>query len=420
MKPAILFVNTGTGRNLGDRAMLLNLLDNVSSAGSELLLVPRQLPEVFRREFNAMPYTPYYECLDRFRRRMPAGKAGRWLLASLCTLHVCLMVLACLLWRFLPLPIGTRLDEVQLLNHLKRVDAVWLNGGGYLTDKGQYECRCCLLTAVFGLVMGKKVILTGQGIGPINSRITLWLLRCVSRNAAYVSVRDEVRSCDLMQRLANGKTRVVMAGDDASSLALPAEFFSSPSDRLEPHRAPQIALHFRISPFTENSQQLKQQFADTVTEVLSRDWKPVFFIFTSQAEWEEHLLQELLAGVPPDRYDIIRSEDPRIIKGHIARCDIALGIAYHFIVFCLTTGTPVTALYGGEYYRCKMAGILKQYDRENWMTEFPNFIAKQTISSLQDCLQEHNLLHTQLQQQTRHINEQHHQSILNALGAISS
>lgn len=416
MKPAILFVNTGTGRNLGDRAMLLNLLDKISQYGSDLLLVPRQLPEVFRREFRATPYTPYHQCLDRFRRRIPEGTLSRLLLPCVYTLHVLGMALISLLCRWLPLPLSSRIDELQLLGHLRRVDAVWLNGGGYLTDKGRYECRCCLLTAVFALLMGKKVILTGQGIGPINSRLTRRLLRYVCKRATYLSVRDDVRSAGLLRRLTGGTPTVVMAGDDASSLA--TADITAPAGKAGDQPA-RIALHFRISPFTENSQQLKQQFADTVAEVFSRGWRPVFFILTSQAEWETNLLQELLAGAAPDSYDIVESDDPRVIKSHISCCDTAMGVAYHFIVFCLTTGTPVIALYGGEYYRYKMGGILKQYDKENWMTDFPNFIAKNAITLLADFLQDRNLIHTRLQLQTLTITEQHQHSIQNALGAIS-
>lgn len=421
MKPAILFVNTGTGRNLGDRAMLLNLLDKATHLGAGLLLVPRQLPEAFRREFQAQPYTPYHECLNRFRR-LPAGTLGQLLLMCCYVLHVCFMVLACGVCRFLPVPLSARVDEIQLLGHLRRVDAVWLNGGGYLTDKGKYECRCCLLTALFALIMGKKVILTGQGIGPVNTRITRSLLGLVARYATYVSVRDEVRSAELLSQLAGGKVPVVMAGDDASSLTtaeLPARGVGEAGLSTIGPDAPRIALHFRISPFTENSQRLKQQFSETVAEVFARGWKPVFFIFTSQAEWEHHLLQELLVSAAPETYEIVVTDDPRVIKSQIGRCDIALGIAYHFIVFSLTTGTPVIALYGGEYYRYKMAGILKQYDKENWMTEFPDFIAKNTISALAGYLEERDVIHTQLRQQTLIITELHHQSIQNALGAIS-
>lgn len=417
MKPAILFVNTGTGRNLGDRAMLLNLLDKISQHGSDLLLVPRQLPEAFRREFRATPYTPYHECLDRFRRHIPDGILSQLLLPVIYTLHVLCIAVLSLLCLWLPLPLSSRVDELQLLGHLRRVDAVWLNGGGYLTDKGRYECRCCLLTAVFALLMGKEIILSGQGIGPVNSRITRWLLKYVCKRATYLSVRDDVRSAEYLRQLTDGTAPMVMAGDDASSLATVS--VQAAEEKPGTEQAPRIALHFRISPFTENSQKLKQQFADTLVEVFARGWRPVFFIFTSQAEWEENLLRELLAGASADTYDIVASDDPRIIKSHIARCDIAMGIAYHFIVFCLTTGIPVIALYGGEYYRYKMEGILKQYGREKWMTNFPNFIAKNAVSSLAEFLQDRNLIHTQLQLQTLIITEQHQQSIQNALGAIS-
>lgn len=417
MKPAILFVNTGTGRNLGDRAMLLNLLEKISQHGSDLLLVPRQLPEVFRREFRATPYTPYHECLDRFRRRLPSGTIGGILLVCVVTLHAMCMALACLLCRVVPLPLSSREDEIQLLAHLRRVDAIWLNGGGYLTDKGEYECRCCLLTAVFALLMGKKVVLTGQGIGPIHSRLTRWLLRYVTRHAAYVSVRDEVRSAEFLAQLTDGRVPVVMAGDDASSLAMPPEPTAAAN---EPETRPQlrIALHFRISPFTENSETLKKQFADTIADVFARGWRPVFFIFTSQAEWEQNLLRDLLAGAADNSYEIVVSDDPRTIKSHIARCDLALGIAYHFVVFCLTTGTPVIALYGGEYYRYKMSGILKQYDKENWMTEFHSFVPANILSALAGYYDDGCALTNRLQQDTRRIQQQHQQSTEQALAAI--
>ena len=49
-------------------------------------------------------------------------------------------------------------------------------------------------------------------------------------------------------------------------------------------------------------------------------------------------------------------------------CTVAVGLAYHFVVFALVNGVPVVGLYGNDYYRQKMQGLLQWFDRQAWAT----------------------------------------------------
>lgn len=416
MEPTILFINTGIGRNLGDRAMLLNLIENIKNISNGNIIVPRQLPHQFQTEFETLTYTPYHECLDRFRRRLSDRGPMSLILKSCYFIHAFFMGILCIAHRWIPLQSNSRTDELQLINHLKSTSVVWLSGGGYITDKGKFECRCCLLTAIFALCMGKKVILTGQGIGPINSGLTKTLLRVVTKRSTYVSVRDNVRSQEYLANLTKGKVDIHMTGDDATSLR-----WNTPKDNfnnLENTENAKIAIHFRISPFTENSEKLKRKLSEFTNTVIDKGWKPVFFIFTSQKQWEHDLLKDLLHNVAPSAYEIYSSDDPREVKSKISECQIAIGVAYHFIVFCLCTGIPVIALYGGEYYRYKISGILKQFSQEKWMIEFSEFNPELTIRNMVSDLTDPNSISKKLIYDANNISKYHQKTLEKIVNSI--
>lgn len=418
MDSTVLFVNNGSGRNLGDLAMLINITSIVRSMKKPTnIYVPRQLPVNFQKEFKTQIYIPYNECLDRFRSRLGNGILGNVILRTAYFFHILCMIIAIPFIRWSPVKIKFGAGEVQLLNILNSCSAVWLSGGGYLTDKGVFECRCSLLTALFAILLGKKVVMTGQGIGPINSITTELLLKFVVRHSTFIAVRDEIRSMDYLRQISKGKTPIHMAGDDATSLTKkPVKDCKNQNIGKETIR---IAVHFRISPYTENSNQLKHKYCETIKQIQIQGWRPVFFIFTSQKQWEEDLINNILRDVPADSYDIIKTEDPREIKQIISTCDLAIGVAYHFVVFCLTCGVPVTALYGGEYYHYKMKGIFQQYSLENCMIKFSNFDPAKTIDNLKNQIEDLDQTKNRLIERTRTLEKVHDQIITNILDTIS-
>ena len=125
------------------------------------------------------------------------------------------------------------------------------------------------------------------------------------------------------------------------------------------------------------------EFQQVIDTLIADGWFPVFFLFASQKTWEQTLLDDWLKNHPASAYQIVGEQDPRAVKAAIAQCDVAFGVAYHFVIFALTTGVPVRALYGGRYYSNKMKGALRFFGLEEWAFPYESVECQALVSSLE-------------------------------------
>lgn len=406
MHSKIAFINTGTGRNLGDRAMLRNMVRLVQEAGASEVWVPADMSAQMCAEWGVRPYSLFQHCLGRFQfarwprllRAVPIG----------VTLLVCLALVALRKLRGSDLPWSFM--EAELVNTLARTDAVVFNGGGYLTDEGRAECRGCLVTGWLAGLLGNRVYMTGQGIGPFDSGLTRWLLARVARRAEHIAVRDPAESRTLLIGLGVPAERVRALGDDA--FTLPARVVPELQER--PERL--LAVHFRISRFTEGVETIVSTLQQVLLAKQAQGWHIRFFIFSEHEALEREVIGRVTAaGVT--RFDVFQSADPRVLKAAVAQADLAIGIAYHFHVFALSCGVPTIGLYGGHYYRQKLEGLFEWFGQTDWVLAFETLDADQVLRLLGDMEQHRADLHASLLERSRRLALAHDAHIAQLLNA---
>src|SRR6185369_17981578 len=141
----ILFLNTGANHNLGDRAMLLNVVRLLRKRlPTAELIVDAGVPEWMIHEFGLTPVPTLTNCWGRGGETLKTP----YMILSTLAMHFLIRSVA-----YRCLPVGSVHHE--LLSAIDRSDLIWLVGGGYLNDLGPIEARAVLHTALMGQAIGR-------------------------------------------------------------------------------------------------------------------------------------------------------------------------------------------------------------------------------------------------------------------------
>lgn len=337
--PRILFLNTGAKHNLGDRAMLLNVLWHARQRYPTAdFYVEAGIPVWMVHEFSLTPVSTMANCWAR---------GGDWARAPYAIASTLILRLLLVTGAYRHLPTGSM--EHELLKAIDAADLIWLVGGGYLNDLGTHEARGVLSTARLGQGIGRMVVMTGQGIGPFSKLYSRWLFRSVAKKAQSIVLREPIFGMKIMATLHDKKIKVRVGVDDACSLQSGTTETTAPAI---------LAMHFRRSSFHEHSEELEQALSGLVTHLVAKGERVKLFVFSERKATEhDFYLKWKQASGNPKAVDIIEYSDPRNTLAELATCQCAIGMAYHFHLFALLSGIPSLAMYSGTYYESKYRGV---------------------------------------------------------------
>lgn len=360
----LLFLNTGTGRNLGDRAMLVNVLRLARQQLPDARLsISADAPAWLAEEFAAARQPLLVHLWGRWpvlgqRLRLPAA-----VIRLLAPLYRLMTTLACALLVCCPAALRRRLPgmEGDFVRLLAGVSCVYFNGGGYLTDEGRLEARALLLTALLARVRGARIVMTGQGLGPFNSFWTKWLLRRVVNSASCVYTREQQAAAECLRALGIADQRWQAGVDDACSL--PATEVPAGGER------PLLAVNCRYSSFHAGASTVADVLLEVIRAHLQRGFDIRLFVFQERENAELTLYRRWQELLPAERVEIVVTPDPRQLRARLAACDRAIGVAYHFALFALMAGLPLLSIYKGAYYRAKFAGLAAHFDRPDTLLD---------------------------------------------------
>ncbi|TAK50774.1 MAG: hypothetical protein EPO25_18505 [Gammaproteobacteria bacterium] len=249
----------------------------------------------------------------------------------------------------------------RLSQFCAQFDALFVAGGGDLNDVfPQALWRCCCLVRGFA-AQGKPVFLSGQQIGPIRHAGSARLLRAALRRATFVGVREPGDSWRLATAAGLAGARLALTGDDSLGL-LPAA-----ADAIDAAlaasgigREPFLAVNIRIGPYVDVAADSLPAIARVLDGVAGRCRLPLLAVPISVADEDSDLqAAEALARCLRRPLPILRGNrlSAALLKGVLGRAHGAIGMSYHFCTFALSQGVPAIALYAGDYYAQKAAGL---------------------------------------------------------------
>ena len=244
------------------------------------------------------------------------------------------------------------IDAVKRAHPMKVLKAVWgcdtlISGGGSLIQDvtGRLSIHYYLLILLAASLLGKRVMVYSQGIGPIqkplNRRLTQWILN----RADVITVREENSKTDLIQ-MGVRADRLYVTADPVIDMTCPD---SDLGERLlinaglmaaSEVRQKRVAFALRSKDFRSSE---AYSALKTVVDALLRERCAVVllpFHFSEDLEVIERLKSEYGQQV----HALTERHSIQEILSVIHRVDLLIGVRLHALIFSAVAGTPLIAL----------------------------------------------------------------------------
>lgn len=378
--PTIVMLAADEGNlNIGDQAMYINACRRLRRLlpDCRLVAVGKQLEnsvdveDVERVSLGHRCFDTEAGVLFRLLARLPKGQR----IAMLVRLAV--LVAASGLHRFGAIRRVLSKDWMSTVDLIARAGLVLSCGGGYLNSLW-WEFDLWPKSAMYRAAakLGVPLVLSGQGIGPIGSRLDRLVLGLGLRSADLISLRERGEGEDYVLGLGVDPSRVLVVGDDATDLPVCSEARLRDIVREEgiDLGAPIVVAQFRATSYTKSYVDEYRFFAKLLDRVLLEtdpNSKVVFVPFcydeaggaddrTAAFNVIKHMGHRDRATIVMGHY---RPEEIKALVG-LGRC--ALGVSYHFAVFALSQAVPCFTVYGNEYYHLKFDGLYGHYGGVKW------------------------------------------------------
>lgn len=294
---------------------------------------------------------------------------------------------------FLPILNG---NAKQTLKCIAKCDVVYCSGGGNLNDIWlTSELIPRAVTYRVASVFNKVLIVSGQGIGPLERKIGKMFLRWGLKNAKIIGCRDKSESQLILKELGL-VDNVKSLGDDATDLkpcskARVDEIFAN--EGLPDSDKPLIAVHVRLHNFSKDFRgpaiPILAELYDQIIQRLNCRilFIPVTYCKTKAYEgdigdaFEVYARMKCRSGVS---FICKEKYSPPEMKGIIAECKCLIAFSYHAWVFGLSCGLPTFGFYYGDYFRMKSSGLFGLYGRTEWVWEIQMLDVPSTINQIQE------------------------------------
>ena len=173
----------------------------------------------------------------------------------------------------------------EIYGALKKSDSLILGGGSLLQDvTGKKSLAYYLGVVKLALLLKKPVIFYAQGLGPLQSSLSRFLVARISQKAALISVRDEA-SAELFKEIGVLNKKIYLTADPVFGLE-PSRFKSSSSAKWEKaNRTPtRPMLAFSLRAWGKKDDYI-QDMANVADDLAHQGWDIVFCPFHYPADF---------------------------------------------------------------------------------------------------------------------------------------
>jgi len=376
----IILPSEGGYTNIGDEAMFLSFVNTIKSMmpGIEIIaLTPDpdntvRIPEV-KYSCSIQPYLfkfkkrIWWKILSRLHIDAPISNILYILNSSFVIINAIILEHTgkCLL-------INRIADK--FLHTIMEANIIVNSGGGNLNllwEKQELFPRC--ITFIVADIFHKKIVITGQGIGPLNSWLSKKILAYSLNKAELITLRDFEYSENLLGEIGVNVPGIETIGDDAIFLdshlsekvqnIISADNFSQASIK--------IGVHFRLADYAGTNIGMIRIIIDLIDQLIEKFSAKIVLIpmAYSESENDPAILSEIFRNLRNKKNAVLICDrlDPYETKEIIGQMDFAIGLSYHFIQFALSKNVPAIGIYNNEYYKQKLIGLLKFYDLNGYV-----------------------------------------------------
>ena len=250
----------------------------------------------------------------------------------------------------------------DIVKAIKENDVIVGGGGSMLQNVTSNRSLMYYLMLLFiSKCFGKKVLLLGNGIGPIQGNFWQWLTASLLKRIDHVVVRDEESYQALKQM---GVTQNVKLGSDL--------VFTYETLKTQERNPKKITLNLR--PW-KNEEAFLKVFEAFVSELLDEGYEVV--LVPLQVGFDDRVLGILKNRVNHERLTLLPCEPVEDIIANIASSKVFIGMRLHSLILSALVETPFV----GVSYDPKVNAFtsamaqghiedLKQLNLDNLKSEF--------------------------------------------------
>ena len=390
--------------NIGDEAILMSMLRSLTKElGNPKIVVTSFDPRATQFHHGLPSLSSLHRSL--FLRRVPQrilpqqepsvmSIAGSILLSPRFLPNVILLVLwAMVYWltgkHFLPdRTLRTHVREIE------RSDLVIMGGGGYFNDLWWHALPARLAEIWVSKVLGKKVMIYGQTIGPFNTRFSeLFFARFLNR-VDFITFRDAQSEMTLLKYGYDKEAKALLTADEANLLAVEQHERSSLLERygLDPD-CPTIGIMFQnFRPYTsingyepfgriKTSEQYAEEVERTLLALSSQYQANIIFLPSTSWDtpfcWRLYSQLSQKVGIKTSCVSALK------VSEYVALCqtvDVMVSTNMHPVILAMTNNIPSIAL--SYYYKIDdyMGSIGQQ--RNVWRMD--DFRSEDVVSRVQE------------------------------------
>jgi colanic acid/amylovoran biosynthesis protein len=339
--PKFVVLNFFGRSNRGDALLLEECIRDIRAVDSAAAITV----SVFEKTDDLGGAYPNITFVERVGNSSVKGLVGR--LLSIWYLVVSAAA-AGLRWRWLLrfLPDAQRTTMAEIENS----DIVLSSPGGYIQDSN-FGFVVALHGITIAHLLGKRIVLAPQSIGPVRSRIGRWLTRRVLMSVERICVREGYSYDFVCNDLGIAAESVVRTGDSAfwnDDVAMPDEGRRQLLDLGAPESAPVLGMTAVGWNFPHNDDPVGHQNA--YVSALARISDHFSSNYGMQTVIFNQVSSDLTTGYAiknSARHHIIIDEtdrDARTLRAMISRSSVFVGSRFHSCIFAMISGVPTFAI----------------------------------------------------------------------------
>ncbi|MDK2836170.1 MAG: hypothetical protein PWP21_947 [Thermosediminibacterales bacterium] len=251
-----------------------------------------------------------------------------------------------------------RTNPVSILKAIAGCDILLSGGGGLLQDITSSRSISYYLSLIFlAKKMGKKVMVYGNGVGPVKRNANRKLIRSVLNKVDLITVRDE-RSKKELQNMGVVNSKITVTADPALMLD---DFSTEPGDELieglgiENNNKGLIGISVRKwKKFKETSSEIAR-WGDYLIKNHGFNLLFIPMHFYSDVE----AAREIASKMANKPYIIEQKIEFDQIQAVVSKLDLLVGMRLHSLIFSALSSVPMVGL----EYDPKVTEFLKQVDQ---------------------------------------------------------
>jgi len=313
--------------------------------------------------------------------------------------------------RIFGLPLTPNKNLRSFLKELKQADFFVIAGNGGMTDVFFLGGLLSFgVEVIAAKIMKKPIVLTGQGIGPIDNPWAQRFAKFFFKKVNYLTVR-EAFSLELIKKIGATPKKYELAVDDAHTFKSNETSLTSAKALMANWPRPIISLNLREERYVETTDTFNEMIAKSVESLLAETGGTVICVpMQSEIEKDMALYEDLETKLHnPDHMHILPADmaNPRTVKAIQEQVDIAVGSTYHVLLFALSAGVPALSIFFSDYYRQKLGGLMEQYHLPEGVIHGEKLTSETLTTEVLRMLKNKEALHQKLQIRNAELNALH-------------